>query len=184
MLLSLQISQETLSNNWSFLYCLNQEWTKKPRDKDLQSALTLSDCQEGDRNRWRHYVTVHSDISARISMGSSSKQCVPTDESLIPEAACNDKSNPSILVTDVLLWGETMTKAAYRGTHVTETWIQFQRISPWTSWLETEWALTQSSPLGIGSLNESVPQSLRSQSVALFEEPCWWYYITGGGIWD
>lgn len=96
-----------------------------------------------------------------------------------------------------------MTKAAYRGTHVTETWIQFQRISPWTSWLETwrqawrygteqaaenihldlqsesrrdelgpEWALTQSSPPGIGSLNESVLQSLRSQSVALFEEPC------------
>lgn len=124
-------------NNWSFLYCLNQEWRKKPREKDLQSVLTLSDCQEGDRNRWHHYVTVHSDISARIAMGSSSKQCVHTDESLIPEAACNDKSNLSVLVTDLLLWGETMTTAAYRGTHVTKTWIQFQRISPWASWLET-----------------------------------------------
>lgn len=74
-----------------------------------------------------------------------------TDESLIPEPGWNDKFNPSVLVTDLLLWGETMTKAAYRGKHVTEAWIQFQSVmvgnvetgmETWrrrSSWEHTSW---------------------------------------------
>jgi hypothetical protein len=85
-----------------------------------------------------NYVSDSGERPWNLTLGSTTSSSVRLCRIITTEPTHGEIYNMLVLVTVLLLWRDTMTKATHKRKHSFGIGLQFQRLSPLSSWQRTQ----------------------------------------------